>query len=143
MYTEQLSQGVVPAAAPIHPAATAVGTADTGGIDLLKFRRAYFVLQVGGVGAGATVDAKLQESADNVSFADISSTSLTQIVAANKIATLEIRAGQVSSGQRYVRCHVTVGVGTVTLGCVPYGGEAVHKPGSDAKHASVTQQLVV
>src|SRR5262245_11146764 len=34
MYTEQLSQGLSIAADPVHPASIAVGTADTGGVDM-------------------------------------------------------------------------------------------------------------
>ncbi|OAI46879.1 hypothetical protein AYO44_10510 [Planctomycetaceae bacterium SCGC AG-212-F19] len=146
MYTEQLSQALSVAAAPVHPQSLAPGTADTGGIDMSKFRRALFVLDVGAFGASATVDCKLQESADNSSFADIASAAITQLVAAggnNRLATLEIRAGQLSSGKRYVRARVTVGTAATLIQCVALGGEAVDKPGSANDVAAVAQRLVV
>src|SRR5947209_6510014 len=115
MYTEQLSQALSVAAAPVHPQAVAAGTADTGGIDMSKFRRALFVLDVGAFGASATVDMKLQESADNSSFTDLTGGAITQLAAAggnNRLASIEVRAGQLSAGKRYVRARVTVGTAT-------------------------------
>ena len=146
MYTEQLTQALSIAAAPIHPASVAVGTADTGGIDMQKFRRALFVLDVGAFGAVATVDMKLQESTDNSSFTDLSGTgvSITQLVAAggnNRLATLEVRAGQIT--KRYVRARVTVGTADTILTCLALGGEAVAKPGKAQDVAAVAQRQVV
>ena len=66
MYTEQMSQGLSIAGAPIHSQSLAAATpTGTGGIDMQKFRRALFILDVGTFGASATVDMKLQESPDN------------------------------------------------------------------------------
>jgi hypothetical protein len=146
MYTEQLSQALSIAAAPIHPQAVAAGTADTGGIDMAKFRRAIFVLNVGAFGASATVDMKLQESTDNSTFTDITGATITQLAAAggnNRLATLEIRAGQLAAGKRYVRARVTVGTATTTLQCLALGGEAVDKPASANDVSAVAQRLVV
>src|SRR5437588_10631757 len=106
MYTEQLTQELSIAGAPVHPQSVAVGTANTGGVDMQLFRRALFVLDVGVFGASATADMKLQESADNSSFTDLAGTgvSITQLAAGarnNRLATLEVRAGQPSPGTRY------------------------------------------
>ena len=83
MYTEQLTQALSIAAAPIHPQSVAVGTANTGGVDMQLFRRATFLLDVGAFGASATVDMKLQESPDNSTFTDLAGTgvSITQLLA--------------------------------------------------------------
>lgn len=148
MYTEQLSQALSIAAAPVHPQAIAVGTADTGGIDMSKFRRALFVLDVGAFGASATVDMKLQESPDNSTFTDLAGTgvSITQLAAAggnNRLASLEARAGQLSAGKRYLRARVTVGTATTTLACLALGGEAIDKPGNAQDVAAVAQRSVV
>ena len=146
MITEQLSQALSIAAAPIHPQSVSAGTADTGGVDASKFRRVLFVLDVGAFGASATVDMKLQESADNSTFTDIAGAAITQLAAAggnNRLATLEIRAGQLSAGKRYVRARVTVGTAATTLQCLALGGEAVDKPGSANDVAAVAQRLVV
>lgn len=142
MYTEQLSQALA-LGTPIHPVSQGVGTADSGGLDVQKFRRAMFVVNVGAVGAGGTVDAKLQESADNSTFTDLSGTgvSITQITTSNKVATLEVRAGQLT--KRYVRCRVTVGGNAVLIAVNALGGEAVVKPGSQNDAAAVAQRQVV
>ena len=99
MHTEQLTQALSIAGAPVHPASVAPGTADTGGIDMQKFKRALFVLDVGAFGGSATVDMKLQESVDNSAFTDLAGTgvAITQLAAAggnNRLATLEARTGQ-------------------------------------------------
>jgi hypothetical protein len=148
MYTEQMSQGLSIAAAPVHPQSVSAGTADTGGIDMQHFRRALFILDVGTFGSGATVDLKLQESADNSSFTDLAGTgvAITQLVAAggnNRLATLEARAGQLSAGKRYLRARVTVGTAATTLACLALGGEAVNKPGSAQDITAVAQRSVV
>lgn len=155
MYTEQMTQGLSIAAGPIHPASISAGTADTGGIDMQKFRRALFVLDVGAFGASATVDMKLQVSIDNSAFTDLATlmptetnVAITQMVQAggnNKIATLEVRADQLPlpAGYRYVRARVTVGTAATILVCTPLGGEAVQKPGSAQNVAAVVQSVVV
>lgn len=135
MYTEQLSQALSIAAAPIHPVSVSPGTTDSGGIDMSRFLRATFLLNVGAFGASATVDMKLQESADGSSYADmaVSGSSITQLVAAggnNRLATLEVRAGQLSPGKRFVRARVVVGTAATILCCIPIGSPADYKPAS-------------
>jgi hypothetical protein len=146
MYTEQMSQALSITGAPVHSASVAVGTADTGGIDMQKFRRALFVLDVGAFGASATVDMKLQESTDNSTFTDLVGTgvAITQLLAAggnNRLATLEVRAGQIT--KRYVRARVTVGTAATQLCCIALGGEAIDKPGAAQDIAAVVQRSVV
>ena len=148
MHTEQLTQALSIAAAPVHPQSVAVGTADTGGVDMQKFRRSLLILDVGAFGASATVDMKLQESTDNSTFTDLAGTgvAITQLAAAggnNRLATLEARAGQLSAGKRYLRARVTVGTAATTLACLALGGEAVNKPGSAQDIAAVAQRSVV
>jgi hypothetical protein len=148
MYTEQLTQALSIAGAPIHPQSVGAGTANTGGVDMQLFRRALFVLDVGAFGASATVDMKLQESVDNVTFTDLAGTgaAITQLVAAggnNRLATIEVRAGQLSAGKRYVRALVTVGTAATSLSCIALGGQADHKPGSLGDIAAVAQRSVV
>ncbi len=148
MYTEQLSQALSIAAIPVHAQNAGVGTSDCGGIDMQKFRRALFVLDVGAFGASATVDMKLQESVDNATFTDLAGTgaAITQLLAAggnNRLATLEARAGQLSAGRRYLRARVTVGTAATQLCLIPLGGEAIFKPGSAQDVPSVAQRSVV
>ena len=149
MYTEQMSQGLSIAGAPIHPQSLAAATpTGTGGVDMQKFRRALFILDVGAFGASATVDMKLQESPDNSTFTDLAgtNTSITQLVVGggnNRLATLEARAGQLSAGKRYLRALVTVGTAATQVGCIALGGEAISKPGSLNDVGAVAQRNVV
>jgi hypothetical protein len=146
MYQEQLTQSLSIAGVPIHPASYAAGPQNTGGIDLQLFKRATFLLDVGVFGGGGTVDMKLQESTDNVTFTDLAGTNvaITQLVAAggnNRLAGLEVRADQIT--KRYVRAQVNVGVVATFLQCLALGGEAIHKPGNANDIAAVTQRAVV
>jgi len=147
MQSEQMTEALAVAGAPVHAQSVSVGTADTGGIDLQKNRRAIFILNVGVFGSSATVDMKLQESADNSSFTDLAGTNvaITQLVAAggnNRLASLEVRCDQLSAGKRYVRARVTVGTAATVLQCLALGGEAAQKPGNKQNVAAVAQQLV-
>jgi hypothetical protein len=151
MYTEQLSQALS-LGAPVFPVSQAVGTVNTGGIDMQEFRRAIFVINVGSVGAAGTVNALLQESAvsnfatsNNVAGnGTVTTASITQISVSNQQATIEIRAGQLT--KRYVRCQITIGGNAVLLAAHAIGGEADHKPGGGLApgydDASVAQRLV-
>jgi hypothetical protein len=144
MYTEQMTQGVVVAGTPIHSQSVAVGTANTGSIDMQLFRRALFVLDVGAVGTG-NATMQLQESPDNSTWTNVATQgtwNTNAIGTANQVATIEIRAGQLSAGKRYVRAQVTVATAAVQLACVPLGGEADHKPGNLKNDPSVVQQVV-
>src|SRR5947209_12267700 len=109
MITEQLSQALSIAAAELDPVSQGAATVTTGGVDMSKFERVMFVVMVGAVTTG-TVDAKLQESATSGgTYTDISGASITQITTSNKIATLEIKATQLSAGKAFVRLSLTVG----------------------------------
>jgi hypothetical protein len=148
MFTEQLTQCLSIAASPINPASINTGDADTGGIDMSKFRRALFVLHVGAFGADATVDAKIQESADNSNWDDHPgpNAAITQLAAAdgdNRLVTLEIRSDQLSAGKRYARVRVTVGTAATILSCLPLAGETPNKPAKQHNITAVAEQKVV
>ncbi len=148
MYTEQLSQALSIPSNPTHAAAQ-TASFNSGSVDLQKFRRAMFQIDIGAVsGTSPTFDAKLQESTDNVTFTDLAGTNvaITQITTANHTVTMEVRAGQLT--KRYVRVAVTIGGTTPSFTCavIPIGGEAIEKPGgaggsNDA--AQVDQRKVV
>lgn len=152
MYQETMTQGVPPMV-QIVPANTALNAnaVTTGALDMSKFKRAKFVLQIGAVTGSGTVDGQLQSSANsnfNVVH-NITNSQLTQITSsgANTIVTMEVRSDQVTqqnAGDRYVRAAVTVLVNSVVIGCIGYGGESIQKPGNQYVNTSVvTQQVVV
>jgi len=145
MITEQLSQALSIAATELDPVSQGIATVTTGGVDMSKFERVMFLIMVGAVGGAGTVDAKLQEctSAGGAGAADIAGGAITQITTSNKIATLEIKASQLSAGKSFVRLSLTVGGNAVLIAVVPLAGEARQKPGSAQDIAAVTQRKVV
>jgi hypothetical protein len=144
MWTEQLSQGLSIGAAPVHPQTLNNSNQSSGGLDMSKFRRVLFIVNIGAVTNGGSVTAKLQESSDNSSFSDVSSGSATAVTSSSKVITLEMRSDQLSSGKRYVRVNVAETAGqNAVCACIPLGADAVQKPASANDHAVVTQRLVL
>lgn len=145
MITNQMSLDLSIAATPIAPQSAAPGSVDTGGIDMVKFRRAIFILDVGNFGADATVDMKLQESnASDFSsgVSDIAGAVITQLLAAggnNRLASIEVNSGQLS--KRYVRARVITAVAASTLQCLALGGNENNSPASQYDIASVVQRV--
>src|SRR5438132_590098 len=143
MFTEQLTQGLSVAATPVGPQTLNNGSASTGngGVDMQKFRRVLFIVQTGTVTGAGSLSVKLQESTDgSSSWTDISGAALTAITASNKVASLEVRADQMT--KRYVRATLTeTGSQNVVCSCVALGGVAVQKPGSAQDVAAVVQRL--
>ena len=62
----------------VAPDAYAAGTNNGTGVDTIGFREALCVLETGVVDATATLDGKIQDSADNSSFADVSGAAIVQ-----------------------------------------------------------------
>lgn len=143
MYTEQMSQALGIPGAEIDPQSGAVGTLNTGGVDMQKFRRAMFIAFVGSVGAAGTVTPKLQESTDNATFTDLAGAAGNTVSVSNQVVTLECRAGQLT--KRYVRMLLTIAGNAVQVAGIGLGGEAQHKPGSLAGPdiAAVAQRFVL
>src|SRR5437763_821826 len=122
-------------------------------VDMLKSRRAFFVLSIG-ANAGS-ISAWLQESADNSSWtandtagafsnsggASVSQTGLTS---ASKVYTFEVNASQLTTGKRYVRLQIKeVNSAAVLVTVSAFGDEANQKPGNAANGTNVTTQNVV
>ena len=147
MYTEQLTQALS-IQGKIDPVSQGVGTVKpNAGIDMQKFRRGTWILDVGAFGASATVDLKLQEDNNqNLSTAtDLagSNVSITQLIAGggnNRLVSLEARADQMT--KRYLGVLVTVGTAATLISLIGLGGEAVEKPGNLNDTASVAQRNV-
>ena len=153
MYTEQLTQAlsIVGKLDPVSLAAATPTAVKS--VDMRKFKRALFILDVGVFGSSATVDMKLQASADNSSFTDLATlaptltgVAITQMTAGggnNKLTSLEIRADQMPAGYRYVQALITVGTAATLVSGIALGGESAQKPGQVNDIAAVLQRLVV
>lgn len=71
------------------------------------------LLESGTNGEGGTVDVKLQDSEDNVTWTDVSSGAFTQVTTANDNATQE---KTYTGAKRYLRAVATVGTATCDFG---------------------------
>jgi len=101
-------QSIAPGAHVIAAAYSLVGTA----IEVLGYN-VLVSLVAGTNGAGGTVDVKLQDSDDNVTFTDVSSGAFTQVTEANDNTTYE---KAYTGGRRYLRVVCTVGTATCSFG---------------------------
>ncbi len=101
-------QSIVPGAHVIASAYSLVGTA----IDILGYN-VIVNLNSGTNGSGGTVDVKLQDSDDNVTFADVTSGAFTQVTEANDNA---IQEKAYTGGKRYLRVVSTVANATCDFG---------------------------
>jgi hypothetical protein len=145
---ERLSEALT-VLAKLDPVSQGAGTTTPmTDIDISKVRRLLVVLQVGAVGGAGTVDAKLRASkTSGGTYTDITGGAITQVTAANKVVTLEIRDDQVpgivGAGYQFVQLSLTIGTNAVLVGGVALGGEAEFKPASKNDIAAVTQRLVL
>jgi uncharacterized phiE125 gp8 family phage protein len=99
------AQTLAPDAYAITPAYGIVGT----GVDVLN-KSALVQISVGTVGAGATLDAKIQESANNIAFTDWTGGAFTQITAAGTYEK------QYTGIKQYIRIVATVATNAIDFG---------------------------
>jgi hypothetical protein len=151
MYTEQLTQqlGIL---GHLPPQSLAVGTDNSiTNIDMSKFKRVLWILDVGAFGASGTVDFKIQESkTSGGAYQDISGTAITQLQAGggnNRLVTVEFRQDQLDPGYQFIRHNLVIGTAASQVCVICLAGEAIHKPeggsvgGQDI--AAVAQRLVL
>jgi len=102
------TQSIFPGDHVIATGYSLVGTA----VDVLG-KSVIVNLSCGTNGTGGTVDVKLQDSDDNVTFTDVTSGAFTQVTEANDNATYE---KAYTGGKHYLRAVVTVGTATCDFG---------------------------
>lgn len=121
----------------IDPDAYAASTVTTGWIAAKNFHEFLAIVQVGTLGASATVDAKLQQASDGAGTGvkDITSKAITQLTQAgtddDKQALINLRPSDldVDNSFTHFRLSITVGVaasdaGGIVLGVGPRTGPA-------------------
>jgi len=140
MYTEQLSQYLTLVDVLNYQTVTNASVNSTVGVDMQKFRRVIFWINVPSTGAAGTLDGRLQSAALS-NFAtphNITGTNLTQITQAstpgnNGWSSIEVRADQVvaqNPADRYVRANLTGGGNAITVLMLAFGAEAEQSPGN-------------
>lgn len=94
------------------------------GVDLTKYEGGMaFIISAGGISGGATVDFKLQDSADNSSFADLATPIAITQMTASGLTILSFRVRQIV--RRYLRGVLTVGTATTVVGVFFVGQKRV------------------
>ena len=145
MYMEQITQALG-FATEVDPQVINNTNKTTGSIDMSQFHRAFFVINVGAVTGGGSLNFQLVEDTNaNLSTATNlagNNTSQTGFTTANKLVTFEARADQMT--KRYLGLKVTeTGSQNVNVCIIGFGAEAIHKPGNAQNAASVNTQNVV
>lgn len=103
----------------VSAANTAAATSS--GVDLTGYEGVVsIVVQTGAI--TGTLDGKIQDSADNSSFADVTGATYTQVTAANKVAAYSL---DVRTVRRYIKYVGTVATGPVLISVVLNGFKKV------------------
>lgn len=142
---QKLSEGLA-VLATYDPASVAASTVTTGWVDQSVFFYVLALIQTGVLGAGATVDAKLQQATDNAGTGakDVTGKAITQIVKAtgdNKQAMISMKEADLDTegGFRFIRLSITVGVAASQLSAALIGGVPRFQPASAYNQAGVVQ----
>jgi hypothetical protein len=150
MYTETITQRIALAAAAGPQQLTGTTTINSGKLDMQQARRALFVFATGTFGGTSpTLSAvlQIQESPDGTTWTNNGTVPSATVTGQNQQATLEIRAGQLSAGKRYVRLQAVCTVGgtspTIPVCTAGWSDEGIHKPNNANNDASVVSQTVV
>lgn len=146
MYTERLSEALAVVSC-IDPDAYTAAAYNGDVIDMSKYSRVLFIVQVGTLGSSATVDWLLKgDTASGGSYTTtITGKSITQLTQAgtddDKQVVIEVTAEEVAAqGFRYIRETLTVATATSDAGSVAIGLVDV-TPASALDLASVDEIL--
>lgn len=124
----------------LDPVSQGAGTVTTGWVSLADFDAIQAILQVGVLGAAATVDAKLEQatSSGGAGAKNIAGKAITQLTKAgtddNKQVILNCRSDEldVANNFTHVRLSVTVAVAASLISAVVLGHSARYQPAADA-----------
>lgn len=152
-WTEQVTQGMTIAAAGIHTAAQTAATYLTSAVDMVKFRKVVFVIDLGVLGSSATVDFQITAATTSGgAYTAVAGTAITQVLQASsgssKYAFVEISADFLEStqgyGYRYIKGSLIVGVATSQVAVIVFGACAgSSEPTSGFADASLVQTVVL
>jgi hypothetical protein len=136
MWMEQLGQALGQVD-QIFPSNAAAGTYNSVGVDMSRFHRALWVIELGAFTSGGTVNITLQTAANSNFNAGVHNltvnTNFAQVTSggANTVVTVELQADSVTNqnpGDRYGRVSVVIGTAAVNFSVTGFGAESNHKP---------------
>jgi len=128
-------------AAVLDPVSQAAATVTTGWVSMATYDAVLALLQVGALGASATVDAKIQQatSSGGAGAKDLSpARSITQLTKAgtddNKQVAINVRSDEldVANGYTHVRLSVTVATAACLISAVILGFDARYQTATAA-----------
>ncbi len=134
----------------IAPSNAAAGTVNSGGIDMQKFHRCMYEVQVGAITGAGTLSVQLKScSAANFASGVHNIGNPTNITnsAPNTRFTIETSdeaVAQNNSGDRYVRIQCVVATNNVIYGATGWGGCAAQSPAQSQDNTTiVTSRTIV
>ncbi|MDR3638801.1 MAG: hypothetical protein P4L84_33650 [Isosphaeraceae bacterium] len=151
-WTEQLTQSLTVAAAGISPVSESAGTYLTSAVDLKKFRKVLFVLNVGVISSGGTLSAQVQAATTSGgTYSNVSGTSITQLTQAggngNQTVLVEVSADHLQNtmgnGYEFLKLQVVVGTAASLVNVTVLGAIGDHEPTSGNADASLLQTVVL
>lgn len=127
----------------VDPDANTATTYLTAAIDMQDYEQLVGIVQVGDLGASASVSLAFQSaSTSGGSYSTISGKTLTvggtsPNTGSNTQETLSLRSAEVTSNNRYVKALMTVATATSDCSAIVLG-KARHRPASDFNISTVT-----
>lgn len=146
-FTEQLTQFLSIPVASVFPANQGSGAgnqATIGPIDMSRFRRVMAHVMAGVLGTSANVQAYLQSA--NVSttgFANVTNGQVLTLNTNNTEGTIEIRADELPTNNRYVQLVVLVNSNPSNTGATVWGGQASYSPGNQYDYTGLPANRLV
>jgi len=132
----------------ISPRAAAVGTVSTPWMDMQMLFTAMVLISLGAFGAGATVDAQIEQATDGngANAKAIPGSQITQLVAAggnDRQAQIDLRQEDFdrNAGFRFFRVSITVGGAVTQLAASVIGTDFRAGNGTNNDAASVAQTV--
>lgn len=134
-YTNRVSEDLVPLATH-YPLTRQVATHVSDWVLMKNYHRAWFFLNLGAMGASATVDAGIQQASDGTGTGvkAVASKTITQLTKAgaddNSLVCIELQTEEldVDGGFEWVRFYVTIAVADCTYSANLFGSNSRYKP---------------
>lgn len=102
-------------------AGSAIGTVNGTGIDTTGYNEACVVLSVGAVASTGTLNVKIQDSADNSAWADVTGAAFTAV---SDTGDNQVQIGMLKLDGNTVRRYIRV-VGVVATAAADYGASVL------------------
>jgi hypothetical protein len=149
-FQEQLTQALSPQDFLFTQTVNNTTVSTSPGIDMSKFHRAIWYIEMTGSVANAAILSAIQpQSSQNsnfVPFHNMTGFSVSNVTLNNNVISVEVRADQVTyqnPNDRYVRLNMTGSTQALTATVIGLGGISPQSPGNQYTNSSIVVQQVV